>query len=688
MADLTSILGRPFVVPSAPQEPDPPEVQLRRAIADAGYSPPPEVHLDGVLHRFAARGKPRAAGQQDDSGWYIAWPDGVPAGSFGCWSDGKRYNWQADLGRPNTAAESLQSAARQQEAQKVRREEARRRAEAAATVAASIWAQAKPAPVDHPYLTAKGIRPHTARVTTDGRLVLPLEDGAGALCSLQFIDPRAPSGAAKKYLAGGVTKAARTVIGDLLTPGPVGLAEGYATAASVHEATGWPCVVAYSAGNLGPVAEDLRRAYSAREIVIVADNDASGVGQTAADKAAASIGARVVTPPVPDMDANDYAQAGHDLAALLLPPAPQTPASWLSPLASFAAAPAPIRWLVRRWIPRECLAMVHGPSGSGKTFLVLDLALSLAAGVETWQGQTIHPCPVAYLAGEGHHGLRARVAAWCQARGVDPSSLAGAVSASACDLNEPNSLRGVVDNLAAMPEPPGLIIVDTLHRFLLGDENSAEHARTMLDACAHLQERFHAAVLLVHHTGVAEEAQRRARGSSAWKGALDIEISVAAGAGDRPLTVSQLKAKDSEPAQPLHFTLSPVTVDGWTDEDGEPVTSCVLEAADAPAPRKKPGALERYQKTMERAWFASGMEVDGEGRPYVSRAALRTFLVVNDGLTEQAALAAVKPGAKERLVGFLLNAGTLVAEGAGWSVVAPEMASALHLAGAAKGGQK
>jgi phage/plasmid primase-like uncharacterized protein len=665
-------------------------VQLRRAISDAGYSPPGELHLDGILHRFPV--KERRGGVADDSGWYIAWGDGVPAGSFGSWSDGKKYTWAADMGRPVTAAESLQHAARQAEAQKARAAEAKRRADSAAAVARTIWDAAKPAPVDHPYLVQKLIRPHLARVTTDGRLVLPMEDDGGRLLSLQFIDPPSARGGlgtgagAKKFLPNGRTKGARAVLGDLAGDGPVGIAEGFATAASVREATGWPCVVAYSANNLAPVAADLRRSYAQREIVIVADNDESGVGIKAADAAAEATGARVVLPPIAGQDANDYAVAGHDLAALLLPPAPAAPAAWLTPLSGFAAAPAPIRWLVRRWIPRECLAMVHGPSGGGKTFLVLDLALTLAAGFDSWQGQTVHPCAIAYLAGEGHHGLRARVAAWCQSRGVDPSTLQGAVSGSACDLNEPTALRATIANLHTLPVRPELIIVDTLHRFLVGDENSAETARTMLDACAMLQREFAATVILVHHTGVAEEAQRRARGSSAWKGALDIEISVAPGSGDRPITVSQLKAKDAEPAQPLHFALSQVTIDGWQDEDGEPVTSCVLEAADAPAPRRKAGPLERHQKTIERAWWASGTEVDEEGRPYISRAALRHFLEVNDGLTEQAALAAVKPGAKDRLVGFLLNADTLMAHGAGWSVVGSEMATGLLLAAGSKGG--
>jgi putative DNA primase/helicase len=72
-------------------------------------------------------------------------------------------------------------------------------------------------------------------------------------------------------------------------------------------------------------------------------------------------------------------------------------------------------------------------------------------------------------------------------------------------------------------------VVDTLHRFLDGDENSATDAKTMLDACSALIQEFACSVILIHHTGVSSEAQHRGRGSSAWRGALDIEISVVPG---------------------------------------------------------------------------------------------------------------------------------------------------------------
>ena len=89
------------------------------------------------------------------------------------------------------------------------------------------------------------------------------------------------------------------------------------------------------------------------------------------------------------------------------------------------------------------------------------------------------------------------------------------LSRDGCDLNTPDGYRRVVENVRALPTPPTVIVVDTLHRFLSGDENSASDTKTMLDACGALIHEFNCTVLLVHHTGVSEEAQHRARGYSA-----------------------------------------------------------------------------------------------------------------------------------------------------------------------------
>jgi len=213
--------------------------------------------------------------------------------------------------------------------------------------------------------------------------------------------------------------------------------------------------------------------------------------------------------------------------------------------------------------------MVHGPSGGGKTFVVLDWCLRMAAGLPTWQGCKVRPASVVYLAGEGHHGLRGRIAAWKHHNSV--SSLKMWLSRDGCDLNTPAGYLRVLEQVRSLPERPALIVVDTLHRFLLGDENSAQDAKTMFDACAALMSEFRCAVLLVHHTG--HQATERPRGSSAIRSNVDFLLGVFRDEKEMLATVTSVKQKDGELMSDCTFSLT--VVDLGVDDDGDKITSLV-----------------------------------------------------------------------------------------------------------------
>jgi hypothetical protein len=377
----------------------------------------------------------------------------------------------------------------------------------------------------------------------------------------------------------------------------------------------------------------------------------------------------MVMPPI-EGDANDYAQAGHDLASLLLPPK----SNWLIPADDFSAQPSPISWLVKRWLQSQALIMVHGPSGGGKTFVVLDWCLRMASGMSEWCGQKVRPGNVVYLAGEGHHGLRGRVAAWKHHH--QAGSLAMWLSKDGCDLNTPAGYLQVVEQVRGLPENPAIIVVDTLHRFLAGDENSAQDAKTMLDACNSLMNEFHCSVILVHHTGVAEEAQHRARGSSAWRGALDIEISIVPGKDGVPMQIVQRKSKDAELAQTVHVELQQVTIPGWYDEDNQPVTSAVIVQAQAPTAARKDSKIDSHRKTFENAWWASGAE-ERNGLPYLSRSAMVDYLVQKMDVSETSAKVYIKPSATGKPIADLLVAEIIEAFEHGWVVIDDTQASSM-----------
>jgi putative DNA primase/helicase len=665
VADLTSILGSPWSPP--PEKPiDPPEVQLLKAMLEAGLAEPKDpIEIDGKMHRFASGTK--GAKGYDKSGWYIAFPDGIPSGRFGCWRLGIDHVWRADVGRRLTAAEEMANVRRVAEAKAARDAALERQHEVAAQTVDAIWTSAQAASPDHPYLKRKGIGVHGARVTGDGRLVVPLYDQDGTLSTLQYID----HDGGKLYHPGGQTGGKFWMVGTMDEPGALFVAEGFATAATIHEVSGRPVVVAYSASNLVPVTGILREIHGAsQDIVIAADNDASGVGQRYAEQACAKHGARMVMPPELG-DANDYAQAGHDLASLLMPPRED----WLIPADDFAAQPAPIAWLVKHWVQAGALIMVHGPSGGGKTFVVLDWCLRMAAGMDDWCGSKVRPGSVVYLAGEGHHGLRGRVAAWKHHHQAGRLSMW--LSRDGCDLNTPTGYAKVVEQVRMLPKMPAIIVVDTLHRFLSGDENSAQDTKTMLDACGALMREFSCAVLLVHHTGVSEEAQHRARGSSAWRGALDIEVSIVPSKNGSPMEIIQRKSKDAELAKTVYVKLEQVQIPGWKDEDDQPVTSAVIAQEDAPVSEKKSGGkIDSHRKTFENAWWSSGCE-ERNGLPYLSRSAMVDYLVQKMDVGEASARQYIKPSATGRPIADLLVAEIIEAFEHGWTVVDEAQASAM-----------
>ncbi len=664
MADLVSIFGGAFT-PPAPIQTDPPELQLRNAMQSAGLTPPREIVLDGKLHRFdsGTKGKPG----HDKPGWYVAFPDGIPSGRFGCWRSGFETPWRADIGRELTPAEQMANARRMSEAKTMREAEQSKTREVAATTVDAIWSNCIAADPSHPYLERKGIGTNGSRVTGDGRLVVPLYNGDGVLSSLQYI---AHDGS-KLYHPGGQTGGCWWQIGTSDDPGTIYIAEGFATAATIHQVTNRPVIIAYSASNLVPVTGMIRAMHGAtQDIVIVADNDKSGVGQRYAEQASAKHGARYIMPPI-EGDANDYVKAGQDLNLLL---APQQD-NWLIPADDFCTKPAPIRWLVKHWLQDQALIMVHGPSGGGKTFVVLDWCLSIAAGHTDWHGNKVRPGAVVYLAGEGHHGLRSRVAAWKNANASPPLNMW--LSRDGCDLNTPEGYRRVVDNIRTLPAIPEMVVVDTLHRFLQGDENSAQDAKTMLDACNAIMAEFNCSVVLVHHTGVSDEAQHRARGSSAWRGALDIEISIVPAKGDEPMHIVQRKSKDAELAASVFARLQSTPIPGWLDEDGEQVTSAIVIPAEAPAERTKESATDKHRKLIENAWWASGAE-DRNGLPYVSRSAFMAHLISN-GMSEASARQATKPSETNRPIGALLLAEIITPFEHGWTVICPQNGAAMMM---------
>jgi putative DNA primase/helicase len=156
--------------------------------------------------------------------------------------------------------------------------------EHAATEAAATWGAAKDTG-QSPYLKRKGVQAFGVRFGDDGRLLVPLTDTAGKRWNIQTIAPSKVEGTPDKlFITGGRKKGLWHMLGELPSnksgPEVVLIAEGYATAASLHQVTGKLTVCGFDAGNLSPVAKAWRARYPKALIVLCGDDDTATAART------------------------------------------------------------------------------------------------------------------------------------------------------------------------------------------------------------------------------------------------------------------------------------------------------------------------------------------------------------------------------------------------------------------------
>ncbi len=231
---------------------------------EAGFDPPPHLIADGQMKRYAPAGSKRG----DLSCWYVLHLDFPPSGGFGSWKSGQKFKWSAKLSRPLTDAEQL-ALKRQIAADKKKKQrldvELR---EKAARVADFLWRKSSDDTATNLYLAKKQIKAHGARMNGDS-LAIQVRNN-GQLVGLQFIPPAGD----KKFLTGTPLEGSYFLIGDQpKADDKLIVCEGFATAASIHEATGLSTFVAFNATNLIHVAKWIRSKLPNAKIIIAADDD-------------------------------------------------------------------------------------------------------------------------------------------------------------------------------------------------------------------------------------------------------------------------------------------------------------------------------------------------------------------------------------------------------------------------------
>src|SRR5471032_1218838 len=180
--------------------------------------------------------------------------------------------------------------------------------EAAAVEAAQVWAGASEAG-NSPYLVRKGVQAYGLRFLPSGTLLVPLRDGEGKLWNVQRIVAKGD----KRFPAGGRVSGCFHVLGDMAASAWVLIAEGYATAATLHAATGHAVVVAFNEANVRHVAAAVRKLLPQAHLLLCADDDketeektGKNPGIVSATAAAAAVGGYWCKPQGLSAGATDF----------------------------------------------------------------------------------------------------------------------------------------------------------------------------------------------------------------------------------------------------------------------------------------------------------------------------------------------------------------------------------------------
>lgn len=269
--------------------------ELMTAMREQGIEPSDPLKLDGTLERFHVAGDKKGS----TNGWATIHLDAKPAGVFGC---NKRhglhkFSWKANRATEPMSAADLKTQRADWNRRRIEQDAAtnKRRADTALR-AQALWDAAKPATDDHPYLARKGVKSHGLRVgkwelinkdtgevrtLTKDALYVPLCDKTRAVHSLQGIFPgkilgKGEGARDKDYLKDGAKRGLFHAIGkpQKFDGRPVFvICEGYATGATLHEASNHLVLVTFDTSNLLAVGKAIRESKPDAIILFAADND-------------------------------------------------------------------------------------------------------------------------------------------------------------------------------------------------------------------------------------------------------------------------------------------------------------------------------------------------------------------------------------------------------------------------------
>jgi hypothetical protein len=257
----------------------------------------------------------------------------------------------------------------------------------------------------------------------------------------------------------------------------------------------------------------------------------------------------------------------------------------------------PIEWIVKGILPTRGLFQVYGPSIVGKSFFIMDMLFAIVEGLP-WAGRKTRQREVVYICLEGESGLRRRLEAWEKhnERRV-PSGFHSVIQPWNITKDQ-----DIVDLAAIVPQG-AVIVVDTQNRAAPAiDESSSKDMGLIIEGAKKLERLTKGCVGLIAHTG--KDVSKGARGHSSQLPAMDAVIELTRDGDLR--TWKAHKVKDGKDGQTGFFLLPEVAL--GEDEDGDPITSCIVDFEGAKAARDEEASLGKNELAAWKALLSVSTE--------------------------------------------------------------------------------
>jgi hypothetical protein len=261
-------------------------------------------------------------------------------------------------------------------------------------------------------------------------------------------------------------------------------------------------------------------------------------------------------------------------------------------------------YLIKGLFPRVGLILVWGRPKCGKSFWMTNTALHVALEWE-YRGRKVHGGPVVYCAFEGQSGYGKRAEAfrttWLPEDHDEVRFYL--VAAQMSFVRDHSELIGSIRLALGTEIKPAMVVLDTLNRSLEGSESDDRDMAAYIKAADAVRAALGCAVVIVHHCGIDGT---RPRGHTSLGGAVDAQIAVTRDAADNIIATVEWM-KDGEEGETIVSRLKVVEV--GTDNEGEPITSCVVVPVEgAPAELQPPKSAKPHEPPSFRTFRAAFTE--------------------------------------------------------------------------------